>query len=149
MYVILYLIIYFNSFFLNCLNTKILEYKMQENTLDFTNFLYFFYFVMLSLFICFFMLFAGWFLGGRSLSRYKNTPFESGIVPIGNTNLHFSIKFYFVAMCFVIFDVEALYLYTWSINITELGWTGFSEAIIFIFFLFLSLFYLIRIKALD
>jgi len=95
------------------------------------------------------MLFASSFLGGKSTSRYKHTPFESGISPVGDTCLHFSVKFYLVAMFFVIFDVEALYLYVWSVSITETGWVGFFESFIFILFLLLSLFYLIRIKALN
>ncbi|QCI24809.1 NADH-quinone oxidoreductase subunit A [Buchnera aphidicola (Rhopalosiphum padi)] len=122
---------------------------MLQNTLEITEYLSFFYFIFFSLLFCFFMLFASWFLGGRSLSRYKNTPFESGIVPVGNTYLHFSVKFYLIAMFFVIFDVEALYLYAWSVSIVESGWTGFFEATVFILFLLLSLFYLIRIKALN
>jgi len=95
------------------------------------------------------MLFTSSVLGGKSSSRYKHTPFESGIAPVGDTCLHFSVKFYLVAMFFVIFDVEALYLYIWSVSIIETGWTGFLEAFIFILFLLLSLFYLIRIQALK
>ena len=106
-------------------------------------------FVCFSLIFCFFMLFSSFFLGGKSLSRYKDTPFESGIVPVGDTSLHFSVKFYLIAMFFVIFDVEALYLYIWSVSIIETGWTGFIEAFIFILFILLSLFYLVRIKALN
>ncbi|QCI18144.1 NADH-quinone oxidoreductase subunit A [Buchnera aphidicola (Aphis nasturtii)] len=109
----------------------------------------FFCFISFSFIFCFFMLFASSFLGGKSTSRYKHTPFESGISPVGDTCLHFSVKFYLVAMFFVIFDVEALYLYVWSVSITETGWVGFFESFIFILFLLLSLFYLIRIKALN
>ncbi|AYN24888.1 NADH-quinone oxidoreductase subunit A [Buchnera aphidicola] len=122
---------------------------MLKNTIELTEYLSFFYFISFTLFFCFFMLFISWFLGGRSSSRYKNTPFESGIVPIGNTHLRFSVKFHLIAMFFVIFDVEALYLYAWSVSIVESGWTGFCEATVFILFLILSLFYLIRIKALN
>lgn len=122
---------------------------MSKNTLDISECLSFFYFITFSLLFCCFILFVSWFLGGRSNSRYKSTPFESGIVPVGDTHIHFSIKFYLIAMFFVIFDVEALYLYAWSANIVELGWVGFFEATIFIFFLLLSLFYLIRVNALN
>ncbi|TKJ86526.1 NADH-quinone oxidoreductase subunit A, partial [Erwinia persicina] len=58
-------------------------------------------------------------------------------------------KFYLVAMFFVIFDVEALYLYAWSTAIRESGWVGFVEAAIFILVLLAGLFYLVRIGALD
>lgn len=109
----------------------------------------FFWFIFFSLFLCFFMLFLSYFLGGKSKSRYKNIPFESGVTAVGDTSLRFSIKFYLIAMFFVIFDVEALYLYAWSTSVLEAGWTGFFEGSMFIAFLLLSLFYLIRIKALN
>ncbi|CAL4320097.1 NADH-quinone oxidoreductase subunit A [Buchnera aphidicola (Protaphis terricola)] len=117
--------------------------------LDMKELLSFFYFIFFSLFFCFFMLFLSSILGSKSSSRYKHTPFESGISPVGDTYLRFSVKFYLIAMFFVIFDVEALYLYVWSVSILETGWVGFIESFIFIFFILLSLFYLIRIKALN
>lgn len=95
------------------------------------------------------MLLCGHFLGGRSYSRFKNIPFESGIVSIGNARMRFSVKFYLIAMIFVIFDVEGIYLYIWSISIRESGWLGFSEIFIFIFVLLTSLIYLIRTKSFD
>ncbi|QCI25375.1 NADH-quinone oxidoreductase subunit A [Buchnera aphidicola (Sitobion avenae)] len=122
---------------------------MLMNTEIIIEYLSFFVFIIFSLALCGFMLFLSWILGGRSLSRYKNTPFESGIVSAGNTHLHFSVKFYLIAMFFVIFDVEALYLYAWSISIREAGWIGFSEAFMFTMSLLLGLFYLIRINALN
>ncbi len=60
-------------------------------------------------------------------------PFESGIDSVGSARLRLSAKFYLVAMFFVIFDVEALYLFAWSTSIRESGWVGFVEAAIFIF----------------
>ncbi|WP_343154388.1 NADH-quinone oxidoreductase subunit A [Buchnera aphidicola] len=119
------------------------------NILDLGEYLSFFCFIFFSLIFCFFMLFSSSILGGKSTSRYKHTPFESGIAPVGDTSLNFSVKFYLVAMFFVIFDVETLYLYAWSVSIVETGWAGFFEAFIFILFLLLSLFYLVRIKALN
>lgn len=94
------------------------------------------------------MLVGGWYLGGRG-ARSKNTPFESGIDSVGSARLRLSAKFYLVAMFFVIFDVEALYLYAWSTSIRESGWVGFVEAAIFILVLLAGLVYLVRIGALD
>ncbi|QCI19732.1 MAG: NADH-quinone oxidoreductase subunit A [Buchnera aphidicola (Brevicoryne brassicae)] len=122
---------------------------MFKNTEITTEYLSFFIFIIFSLGFCFFMLFLSSILGGRSISRYKNTPFESGIVSVGNTYLHFSVKFYLIAMFFVIFDVEALYLYAWSVSVSESGWIGFIEATMFIMSIILGLIYLIRIKALS
>ncbi|QCI22611.1 NADH-quinone oxidoreductase subunit A [Buchnera aphidicola] len=122
---------------------------MFINTETITECLSFFVFVVFSFGLCCFMLLLSWLLGGRSLSRYKNTPFESGIISTENAHIYFSVKFYLVAMFFVIFDVETLYLYAWSISIKESGWTGFSEALMFTISLLLGLFYLVRIKALN
>jgi NADH-quinone oxidoreductase subunit A len=75
--------------------------------------------------------------------------YESGIDSVGTARLRLSAKFYLVAMFFVIFDVEALYLYAWSVSIRESGWVGFIEAAIFILVLLAGLFYLVRIGALT
>lgn len=99
--------------------------------------------------MCCFMLFVPYFLGGRDWGRAKNDPFESGIVPQGGARLRVSAKFYLVAMFFVIFDVEALFLYAWAISIRDVGWLGFIEAAVFIFVLLAGLFYLWRVGALD
>ncbi|MBK4764904.1 MAG: NADH-quinone oxidoreductase subunit A [Pantoea sp. Brub] len=106
-------------------------------------------FFLISFFICIIMLIGGWILGGKSYSRYKNTPFESGIKSVGNTNIRLSIKFYLIAMLFVIFDVEALFLYLWSVSVRENGWIGFIEATMFIAVLLVSLIYIIKMGVLN
>ena len=100
-------------------------------------------------FLLAFMLGIPWLLGGRAWGRAKNDPFESGVVSQGSARLRLSAKFYLVAMLFVIFDVEALYLFAWSVSVRESGWVGFVEAVLFIAILLAGLFYLIRIGALD
>ena len=99
--------------------------------------------------LCAFMLIASWLLGGRDWGRAKNEPFESGVVSVGTARMRLSAKFYLVAMLFVIFDVEALFLYAWAVSIREDGWAGFTEAVIFIAVLLAGLIYLVRIGALD
>lgn len=106
-------------------------------------------FLVVALGLCALMLVGAYFLGGRARARTKNTPYESGIDAVGSARLRLSAKFYLVAMFFVIFDVEALYLFAWSISVRESGWIGFIEAAIFIFVLLAGLFYLVRIGALD
>ena len=88
-------------------------------------------------------------LGGRFWARAKNEPFESGIVSVGGAHLRFSAKFYLVAVFFVIFDAEALFLYAWAVALREAGWVGFIEAVIFIFVLLVGLVYIWRLGALD
>lgn len=95
------------------------------------------------------MLGASWLLGGRAWGRAKNEPFESGVVGAGSTRLRLSAKFYLVAMFFVIFDVEAVFLFAWAISVRESGWPGLIEAFIFIFVLLASLVYLWKIGALE
>ena len=99
--------------------------------------------------LCCFMLGASYLLGGRDWGRAKNEPFESGVVSVGSARLRFSAKFYLVAMFFVIFDVEAVFLFAWAIATREVGWAGFVEVLIFISVLLAGLFYLWRIGALD
>ncbi|CAG9296450.1 NADH-quinone oxidoreductase subunit A [Celerinatantimonas diazotrophica] len=106
-------------------------------------------FLVVAIVLCGAMLVGGFLLGGRAKARAKNTPFESGISSVGTARLRMSAKFYLVAMFFVIFDVEALYLYAWSSSIRENGWIGFIEATIFIVVLLVGLVYLIRTKALE
>lgn len=88
-------------------------------------------------------------LGSKAVGRSKNEPFESGIVPTGGARLRLSAKFYLVAMLFVIFDVEALFLFAWAVSVRESGWAGLIEAMIFIAILLAGLVYLWRIGALD
>ena len=106
-------------------------------------------FLIIAVGLCVFMLTGGFLLGGRAKARAKNVPYESGIDSVGSARLRLSAKFYLVAMFFVIFDVEALYLYAWAVSIKESGWIGFIEATIFILVLLAGLIYLVRVGALD
>lgn len=99
--------------------------------------------------ICALMLGLSWVLGGRDWGRAKHEPFESGVVGVGTPRLRLSAKFYLVAMFFVIFDLEAVFLYAWAISVRESGWPGFVEAFIFIFILVASLVYLWKVGALE
>lgn len=99
--------------------------------------------------LCTLMLGVSYVLGGRYRGRAKNEPFESGIVSVGSARLRLSAKFYLTSMFFVIFDVEALFLYAWAVSVRESGWAGFIEATIFILILLAGLVYVWRIGALD
>lgn len=106
-------------------------------------------YVVATLAICALMLIGSALLGSRSQARARNEPFESGVVAASPERLRLSAKFYLVAMFFVIFDVEALFLYAYAVSAKEVGWMGWIEAAIFIFILTASLVYLARIGALD
>ncbi|MCL7421263.1 MAG: NADH-quinone oxidoreductase subunit A [Methylobacter sp.] len=95
------------------------------------------------------MLGGAYFLGQRHSAKAANEPFESGIVPAGDVHIRFSIQFYLLAIFFVIFDMESVFLFAWSVALRESGWPGFIEAVIFIGVLLAALIYLWSIGALD
>lgn len=95
------------------------------------------------------MLGASYFLGGRDHGRAKDESFESGALSVGGAQLRMPAKFYLVAMFFVIFDVEAAFLYAWAVSVRQNGWTGFAMAAMFIAVLLAALFYLWRAGGLD
>ena len=88
-------------------------------------------------------------IGERHKAGAADEPFESGILAVGSARLRLSAKFYLIAMFFVIFDVEAVFLFAWAVALRELGWTGYIEATIFIGALVAALVYLWRLGALD
>ena len=88
-------------------------------------------------------------LGERHAGRATGEPFESGIVPTGDARLRFSAHFYLVAMMFVIFDLEAAFLFAWAVSARDTGWAGYVEALLFIGVLAAAFAYLWRVGALD
>lgn len=95
------------------------------------------------------MLGLSWVLGGRDHGRAKTQPFECGVVPTGGARLRISAKFYLVAMFFVIFDLESVFLYAWAVSVRQSGWAGFIEATVFIGVLLAGLLYIWRLGGLD
>jgi NADH-quinone oxidoreductase subunit A len=88
-------------------------------------------------------------LGQRHHDRQTGSPYESGILSEGTARSRLSVSFYMVAMFFVIFDLEAVFVYTWAVAARELGWAGFWEIVVFIGVLVATLAYLWRVGALD
>ena len=74
-------------------------------------------------------------------TKVKASPYESGMVPLGSTRERFSVKFYVVAILFIVFDVETVFLLPWAVSARSLGWGGFAAAMIFIFILTVGLVY--------
>jgi NADH-quinone oxidoreductase subunit A len=95
------------------------------------------------------MLLVSYILGERHWDRATGQPYESGIISTGSALMRFDVKFYLVAMFFVIFDVEAVFIFAWAIALFELGWIGYVEATIFIGILAAVLVYLWRTGALE
>ncbi|AMX03061.1 NADH-quinone oxidoreductase subunit A [Microbulbifer thermotolerans] len=95
------------------------------------------------------MLGLSYFLGQRRRDAATDEPFESGIVSQGSAHVRLSINYYLVAILFIVFDLEAIYLFSWAIAFRQTGLLGFIEAAIFIVILLAGLIYLWRLGALD
>ena len=95
------------------------------------------------------MIALSYVLGERHSERATGEPYESGVVSTGGARLRFSVKYYLVAVFFVIFDLEAVYLFTWAVAGRETGWMGYGAALLFIAILVVALAYLWRVGALD
>jgi NADH-quinone oxidoreductase subunit A len=88
-------------------------------------------------------------LGQRHWDSATGTPYESGIVSEGSARVRLAARFYLVAVFFVVFDLEAVFLFAWAIAAREVGWAGYWEVVIFIGVLLAALMYLWRGGALD
>ncbi len=95
------------------------------------------------------MILVSYVLGEKHSGRTTGEPYESGMPPTGAARTPFTAKYYIVAMLFVIFDVEALFIYAWAVALRGLGWPGYTEAVVFIGILLAALVYLSRMGALD
>ncbi|HLE36038.1 MAG TPA: NADH-quinone oxidoreductase subunit A, partial [Candidatus Acidoferrales bacterium] len=89
------------------------------------------------------------FVGQRRRSRAKMEAYECGVRPTGDAREPFSVKYYLVAMIFILFDVEAIFLYPWAFVFRELGWFGFVEMLLFILIVLAGYIYLWKKGALD
>lgn len=92
---------------------------------------------------------AGLLVRPRRPYAKKLEPYESGNLPVGEPRYRFSVKFYIVAMLFVVFDVEAVFLYPWAVSYDNLGLLGFVEMMIFIFILLVGYAYAWKKGALN
>ena len=90
-----------------------------------------------------------WIIGYRRPTRAKMSPYECGMTPVGDARERFSVKFYLVAMLFILFDVEAVFLYPWAVILKELKMFGFWEMLIYIFIVLIGLFYVWKKGVLD
>lgn len=88
-------------------------------------------------------------VGPKRKTADKLTPFESGIESVGNARQPFSIKYFLVAILFVLFDVEVIFMYPWAVNFRDLGWTGLVEMFIFMGTLLAGFIYILKKGALD
>jgi NADH-quinone oxidoreductase subunit A len=95
------------------------------------------------------LLTASYALGKRVRNQIKDTPYESGITPTGDARHRFSVKFYLVAMLFILFDIEAIFLYPWVVVYRELRMFAFVEMLVFVILTLSGFFYIWKKGALD
>jgi NADH-quinone oxidoreductase subunit A len=95
------------------------------------------------------MLGASHFLGPKRDTSDKLDTFESGIEQIGNARQPMAVKYFLVAILFVLFDVEVIFFYPYAVNFRELGWMGFLEVMMFVGFFLAGFYYIIKKGALN
>ncbi|MFZ4542531.1 MAG: NADH-quinone oxidoreductase subunit A [Saprospiraceae bacterium] len=105
-------------------------------------------FIVAAGFVVFVMLISQW-LGPKHKSKIKSDAFECGIEQIGNARTPISIKYFLVAILFVLFDVEVIFMYPWAVNFKSLGAIGLFEMFTFIAFLLIGFFYILKKGALK
>lgn len=89
------------------------------------------------------------FIGRRTSEGAKAEPYESGIKPLGDTKERFPVKFYMIALLFILFDIEVVFLYPWAVIYQKLGMFGFIEILVFIVILLVGYFYILAKGALK
>lgn len=88
-------------------------------------------------------------LGPKRVAKRKLTPYESGIIPTGDTKGRFSIKYYLIGALFILFDVEAVFLFAWAVVFKDLGLLAFIEIIVFFIVILSGYFYIVKKGALE
>lgn len=96
-----------------------------------------------------FMVVGSYLLGSKNRHRENAEPYESGVASTGSARVRLSTNFYLFAMFFVIFDLEAVFVYSWAIAVKELGWVAYGQVLFFVGAVIASLIYLWRLGALE
>ena len=105
--------------------------------------------IAFSVIFVFATIFASNLLGPKRRSKSKNANFECGLDPIGNARSPFPIKYFLVAILFVLFDIEIVFMYPWAVNFKAIGLSGFLKMVGFISVLLIGYLYIVKRKALE
>ncbi len=92
---------------------------------------------------------ASHLVGRRKYGKEKMGPYESGMIPVGDARRRFSVKFYVVAILFILFDIEVVFMYPWAVIFKKLGVFGFVEMMVFIAILLVGFIYVWKKGALE
>ncbi len=90
------------------------------------------------------MLALAYILGPKNRSVTKQIPFECGSVSVGDVKQRFNVRFYLIAMLFILFDIEVIFMYPWAVVLENIGWYGFVEMLSFMLVLLVGLIYVWR-----
>jgi NADH-quinone oxidoreductase subunit A len=104
---------------------------------------------VLVLFLLAGMVILSYLLGERHHSRARNEPYESGITPTESARIRYGVRYYLVAVFFLLFDIEAAVLFAWAVAFREVDWIGYVEAVLFIVTLAAGLVYVWKLGGLD
>lgn len=96
-----------------------------------------------------FTVFISQLLGPRRPTPEKLAPYECGVPPVGDARERQSVKFYLVAMVFLLFDIEVAFLYPWAMALRDLGWMGYIQVVLFMAILLVGYVYIWRKNVLD
>lgn len=94
-------------------------------------------------------IFVSQYLGPRRSSPRKDVNFECGLDSLGDARSPFSIKYFLVAILFVLFDIEVIFMYPWAVNFKELGWDGLLKMVGFLVVLLIGYIYIVKRKAFE
>ena len=105
--------------------------------------------IAFSVFFVFLVIFVSNLIGPKHKASRKSKNFECGLDPIGTTRTPFAVKYFLVAILFILFDIEVVFMYPWAVNFKEMGWDGLWKMGIFILAIVIGLAYETKRKALD
>lgn len=105
--------------------------------------------IVIALVVAVGMIGASALVGRRVKDKVKDVPYESGMLPVGNARERSSVKYYMVAMVFILFDVEAIFLYPWAVVYRELKMFAFGEMLVFVVLVLCGFFYIWKKGVLD
>ena len=103
----------------------------------------------LAIFFAVFAVVVSRFLGPRKVNQVKASPYECGMITLGPTHQAIPVKYYIIAMLFLVFDLEVVFLYPWAVVFRQLGVYGFVEMMIFVFILLIGFIYAWKKGALE
>lgn len=97
--------------------------------------------IVLAFVVAFIFLLGSKYLGAKRETVWKDTTYESGMIPKGTARSRFSIKFYMIAVSFIVFDLEVVFMYPWAVTFGRMGLVSFFTMLTFIIILFIGYYY--------